>query len=385
MRQTRASRLPVAARRAALLTLLTALAGVGAPPAVAQAPTPSPQPLPQWPDARIGVVTDPLSGADGGILAAMVRGARETASGIGAPPPAITVPRDASAIDDAIRTFVEEGRNVIIVGPQGAAQTLAAAWDASLSIRFIGVDQAVCLAPDGRPDDTGACEGDEAALVPNYLAISYREDQAGYLAGIVAASVSRAGRVAAIGAWPGCESCVRLMQGFELGARSVNPDIEVVSGFVADSEVEAALDDPDTGARMARAFIDVFEPDVILAAADRTGLGILEAACEAGISAIGSPVDQAQVDRDAADCTLTSAVTGIPSSILYSIVAIASNAPRAGNDTWDASRDGFGLAPFYELESLLPVGVTERIADALVDMGAGTIETCPADCGTLGG
>ena len=41
--------------------------------------------------------------------------------------------------------------------------------------------------------------GRRATLLPNYIAINYEEDQAGYLAGIVAASVTKSGKIGAIG------------------------------------------------------------------------------------------------------------------------------------------------------------------------------------------
>ena len=55
----------------------------------------------------------------------------------------------------------------------------------------------------------------------------FQEDQAGYLAGIVAAA-SKAERIGAIGGTTLCAPCVRYIQGYELGAKSVKPDIKVV-------------------------------------------------------------------------------------------------------------------------------------------------------------
>ena len=74
--------------------------------------------------------------------------------------------------------------------------------------------------------------------------INYQEDQAGYLAGIVAASASKSGIIGAIGGVAICGPCVRYIQGYELGAKSVNPDIKVEVACVSDSDFVKALRRP---------------------------------------------------------------------------------------------------------------------------------------------
>ena len=62
----------------------------------------------------------------------------------------------------------------------------AKAAKANPDIKFIGVDQGVCVDETGAPDATFACKGDAATLLPNYQGIVFAEAQPGYLAGIVA-------------------------------------------------------------------------------------------------------------------------------------------------------------------------------------------------------
>ena len=78
----------------------------------------------------------------------------------------------------------------------------------------MGVDQSpICVTADGAPDSTFACKGDAKTLLPNYVSLKYAEDQAGYLAGIVAASISKSGEIGAIGGTTLCGPCVRYIQG----------------------------------------------------------------------------------------------------------------------------------------------------------------------------
>ena len=65
-------------------------------------------------------------------------------------------------------------------------------------MKFIGVDQGICVDEAGA-DPTFACAGDAAALLPNYQGIVFAEEQPGYLAGIVAASISKTGIIGAVG------------------------------------------------------------------------------------------------------------------------------------------------------------------------------------------
>src|SRR3970040_1864519 len=80
----------------------------------------------------------------------------------------------------------------------------------SPDITFIGVDQSpICVDETGALDTTFGCKGDAKTLLPNYISLTYQEDQPGYLAGMVAAALSKQGVIGAIGGttlrWP----CVR--------------------------------------------------------------------------------------------------------------------------------------------------------------------------------
>ena len=149
---------------------------------------------------------------------------------IGAPAPQSTVPKDASEYAADIKAFVDQGYNVIVtVGFNLTGDTVAAA-KANPTINFVGVDQSpVCVTPDGSPDSKFECKGDAKTLLPNYTSLYFAEDQAGYLAGIVAAYASKNNSIGAIGGTTLCAPCVRYIQGFELGAKSIKPDIKVSS------------------------------------------------------------------------------------------------------------------------------------------------------------
>lgn len=363
---------------ALLLAVTTAVQAQTPPPR-----DPPPTPVAQLPDAKIALVVASGSVRDAGINQAVHAGVRTGAAAIGAADPEVLTPRTREDAAARLASLADLGATaVVVVGDLGPETTQVALGYPR--VRFIGVGQVPpCLTLEGLIDTLGGCAGDPAALVPNYTILAYREDQAGYLAGIVAASASASGRVGVIGAMPGCEGCVRYMQGFELGARSIKPDITVDWGFAADSDEGVAFEDPYVGRVYAGAFIDVHQPDVVLAAAGRTGEGIFDAACEAGILAVGVDVDMAQAYPKARACLLTSATKGLARSVSESIIGVAAGTLRGGTDTWDAARDGVGYAPFYDLVALLPPDIGTRLDRAYGAMARGTLETCPASCGTV--
>ena len=60
-------------------------------------------------------------------------------------------------------------------------------------------------------------------------------EQTAYVEGIIAASTSESGKLGAIGPIPG-DSLVKIINGYEDGAKSVNPDIEVYEGRIASGD-----------------------------------------------------------------------------------------------------------------------------------------------------
>lgn len=115
-------------------------------------------------------------------------------------------------------------------------------------------------------------------------------EQTAYVEGIIAASTSESGKLGAIGPIPG-DSLVKIINGYEDGAKSVNPDIEVqtawTNSFVATQLAQEA----------AKAMIDN-GVDVIKHCANACGNGAMTAAVEAGIWCQGDSYDQSSLAPD---------------------------------------------------------------------------------------
>ncbi len=140
----------------------------------------------------------------------------------------------------------------------------------------------------------------------NVAGMTFAFEEASYLAGMVAASLSRSGVVGVIG---GTElPPVRAsFDAFEKGARDVRPDVRVLRSYIGN------WDDVSAGKEQALAQISR-GADVIFQNADAAGLGVFQAARErAGTYVIGSNVNQNGI---APEVTLGSVVIDLPRALL---------------------------------------------------------------------
>ncbi len=339
-------------------------------------------------DLKIGVVTDVGTVNDKNFNEYTYVGAQMGATAVGAAEPPVVVPDSAADYGPLVQAFVDQEFDVIVAAGFALVGVTAAAAKANPDIFFIGVDHDPCINAAGDVDPTFQdCSGDLATLLPNYIAINYAEDQAGYLAGIVAASVTDADIVGAIGGVSLCGPCIRYIQGYELGAKSVNPDIKVKAAWVTASDFRLGFADQAAGKNFAQQFISQNAGiDVLFQVAGLTGNGVIDAACEAKISAIGVDVDQHESYPASQECILTSAEKKLSNSVSQSIVAIADGTAKGGRTRFDATNEGIGISSFYDATNKIAADTQAKVDAAFAAMVAGTLVTCPADtCGSQDG
>src|SRR4029453_9788671 len=201
-----------------------------------------------------------------------------------------------------IQTLVDNDFDVIVTVGFLIGTDTAKAAKANPDVKFVGVDQGVCVDENGDPDPTFGCKGDAATLLPNYQGIVFAEAQPGSLAGIVAASISKSGTIAAVGG-TNVPAVVNYWRGYENGAKSIKSDIKVLYQET-DPDPAKGFNDPTKGKAIAQQQMSQGS-DVIFQIAGLTGQGALEAACAANIHGIGVDVDQALSIPAVAPCLVT--------------------------------------------------------------------------------
>jgi basic membrane lipoprotein Med (substrate-binding protein (PBP1-ABC) superfamily) len=141
---------------------------------------------------------------------------------------------------------------------------------------------------------------------PNLAGMTFGFADASYLAGMLAASMTKSNKLGTIGGQE-LPPVVESFKAFEQGARAVNPAIKVVTSYIGN------WDDVNAGKEQALAQL-AQGVDVIFQNADAAGLGVFQAAREKKTSyVIGSNSNQNSV---APDVTLGSVVIDLPLAFL---------------------------------------------------------------------
>jgi basic membrane protein A len=334
---------------------------------------------------KIGVALDVGRVDDKNFNQFSWEGAKQAAADLGVTADYV-VPKDASDYDKNIQTFVDNGYNVIVGVGFNLGTAVIKAAKANPNIWFIIVDVAPCVDEQGNPDSTFACKGDAATLLPKLIGIQFQEDQVGYLAGIVAASATQKGVIGQLGGVNSNPAVVKYLQGYILGAQSVNPNIKVETAFFSTGDPVKAYGDPTWGKTFSAQFIPQKGVDVLFQVAGNTGNGALDAACEAGIWAIGVDVDQYLSYPTADKCIIFSAEKKLSNAVSGTIKSIDGGTAKGGIMKFNAANDGVGGSPLYNAQAAgLPSDLQSKLDAAFAQMKAGTLKTCPDPCGTWSG
>lgn len=244
--------------------------------------------------------------------------------------------------------------------------------DIVFAVGFL-MDEAVKEVAANYPDQwfAGIDIGTYGNAPDNFIGIQYNEHEAGYLAGIVAGMMTKeyAGNSPklnddnVVGVVLGMliPAVEKFEVGFIQGVHYVNPTCEVIS-IIVDSFTDSAK-----GKEAANAMIEK-GADIVFQAAGGSGIGAIQACVEAGCLAIGVDTDQWAV---APGTVLTSATKGVTQSVYLVIKDVVDGTVHGGDVVYGIKEDAVGLAPFHDLDSIVPQAVKDEVAKAIADIKAG--------------
>ncbi|MBC7729513.1 MAG: BMP family ABC transporter substrate-binding protein [Microbacteriaceae bacterium] len=192
---------------------------------------------------------------------------------------------------------------------------------------------------------------DAVVDLPNVQSFVYREHEGSFLVGLLAATASKRGTVGFVGGMD-IPLVRKFLCGFEQGAKYANPKAVVLSAMAGSTP--AAWTDPERGAELTRSQI-ARGVDVVFAAAGSTGLGILQAARDGGILAIGVDSNQNHLHPGT---MLTSMVKRVDLAVVQ-----AFNGVKPGITSLGLKEGGVGYALDQHNERLLTPAM-RRAADA---------------------
>ncbi len=143
----------------------------------------------------------------------------------------------------------------------------------------------------------------------NFMSIIYKQNEGSFLAGYVAAKLSKTGKVGAVGGENNA-TIEDFIVGYEAGAKYANPDV------VVETQYAMSFEDPAKGKECANALYSK-GCDIVYQVAGKTGEGVFEAAAQTGNLAIGVDGDQKYINPDVIVCSMVKRV----GDSIYDVVA----------------------------------------------------------------
>ena len=305
-------------------------------------------------DFCIGLVTDVGLVDDKSFNQAAWTGAQHGAELLGVPVSYIET-QDSKDYADNIALYANEGCDVIVTVGFAMADATAIAAVEYPDINFIGVD---------------AFQGE---AMDNVAGLVFNEDRAGFLAGALAASMSESGIIGQVLGTNLVPPVQAFGSGFDLGAKHINPDIEILKTYHPGA-IEVAFGDPEWGATTSRQAMDN-GADVIFAAGGATGNGgLIEIASEADagsrVFCIGVDLDQWYSVPEAQPCLITSAEKHMVQGVSDLIVQAAAGEMPTGNVYGTV-----GLAPYHDFDSQISDEIKATIEDIAAALNDGSMVT----------
>ena len=274
-------------------------------------------------------------------------------------------PGNPTSIEPAMRAFAERNFDLVIgVGfAQGPImQKVATDYP---NIKFAIVD-GVIVDKDGKP-------------LPNVADLVFREHEGSYLVGMIAASKNKTGTIGFLGGMD-IPLIHKFETGYEEGARSVNPKIQIVQNYVG--VTDSAWNNPGKGKELALGQIEK-GADVIFTAAGNSGLGAFDAVeqygknpqGEANKFVIGVDSNQNMVKPG---FVLTSMVKRVDNAVYDVVREVLDGKFDGGFHAFGLDKDGVAYAMDENNKSLVPADVISRVEEAKQEIVSGRIKVTDA-------
>lgn len=223
----------------------------------------------------------------------------------------------------------------------------------------------------------------------NVRELTYQTDQAAFLAGYLAAGMSKTGVVATYGGvlFP---TVTIFMNGLSAGVRAYNQDNgtsvkvlgwdpETQKGVEISPDPAVGFDNAAEGRRVAEDFI-AEGADIILPVAGPTGLGTVAAAQDAGdVSIIWVDDDGCVTAPESCSLFLTSILKNMDVSAFETVQSVIDGTFTGGIFLGTLENNGVGLAPYHEFEAEIPQDLKDKIEELKQGIIDGSVSVNPTD------
>ncbi|MDX6474748.1 MAG: basic rane protein [Gaiellaceae bacterium] len=243
-------------------------------------------------------------------------------------------------------------------------------YDLVIAVGFLMTDAVDTVAPQFPNTKFAIIDVDQTFMKhkpKNVEGLIFREQEGGYLIGYLAGLVTKSqGGKQVVGVVGGIAipPVNRFAAGYKAGAKAADPGVKVLvdysQDFVAQAKCkEKALNQIAAGSQ------------VEFADAGACGLGVLDAAKEKGVWALGGDADQSYLGPE----VLSSELKKVDVSVYSTINALVHNRFKGnGNATFTTANGGIGIG---KISPKIPQSIVKKVLAVKAKMAAGKIKNIP--------
>lgn len=347
-----------------------------APPTSAPPPTTAPQP-PAAAKVKVAFVTDVGGIDDKSFNQTQWAGVQQSMKEFGIDAQYLQS-KQQTDYEKNLTEFVQEGYPLVMAAGFLLGPATAKVAEANPKVMFTITDYAY---PDCYP---GAVVGKDCGSdkpIANVRGLEFQTDQAAFMAGYLAAGMSKSGKVGTFGGLQ-IPSVTIFMKGFQAGVGYYNTKHNTTVAVLGwDTKADKGVftndfNSPDKGLTAANSLIQE-GADIVMPVAGLTGTGAFTAAKNAGnVYAIGVDVDQCISVPDACPVLLTSVQKGLDVALHDTIKTFIDGKFQGGtNYVGTLSNNGVKIAPFHDNDSKIPAALKTELDQVKADIISGTIKT----------
>jgi basic membrane protein A len=251
-----------------------------------------------------------------------------------------------------LEAAAQDGYDVVAVAASQMHDALTNVAPKYPDVKFVYIDDVV--------------EGD------NIASITFAQNEGSFLAGALAAMMTTRTELPGINeekiiGWVGGADIAVLrdfLTGYEQGAKYIDPEVKVLYSFAG------SFNDPAKGKELTLAQYNQ-GADIVMNVASGTGVGILEAAKDAGKYAIGVDSDQ---DGIYPGHILTSMLKRVDNAVFNQVKLAKEGQWKAGHFEYGLQNGGVGLTDMKVMGDKIPQEVRQKLAEITEKIAKGEIK-----------
>ncbi len=262
----------------------------------------------------------------------------------------------ASYIETELQSEAQREQNMRKMAERGANPVVV--------LGFANASTLEKVAPDY--PDTNFAIVDMVVDAPNVKSIVFSEHEGSYLVGLIAGMTTKSGTVGFIGGMD-VPLIRKFACGYVQGVKAANPEATVIQNMTGTTP--SAWNDPVKGGELTKAQISQ-GADVIYAAAGGTGVGVLQAAADAGVFSIGVDSNQNHLHPGS---VLTSMLKRVDNAVYDTFKEGTEGNFEPGIEVLDLSTEGVGYSVDEHNEALISDEMKAAVEDAKAKIVSGEI------------